>query len=191
MTVQPPPTAVLVGLRASGKSTVGAELAVALGAAFHDLDDLALERCPETEVATVFESRGEQAWREAETRALETGLAFPGSILALGGGAPAVAAIEERLNEERRSGRVVVFWLDVPDQMLAERIGEHDRDRPPLLRDASQVPLGPLEESRRLRTLRSPCYERVSDHVIDAGGTTSEVVKRILDTGTLASGAET
>ncbi len=191
MNEQPPPTAVLVGLRASGKSTVGAELAVALGTAFHDLDDLALECCPEPDVAAVFARRGEQAWRDAETRALETGLAFPGSILALGGGAPIVPEIRERLNEERRSGRVVVFWLDAPDEVLARRHGTHDRDRPPLLEDESQRPLDPLEECRRLRSLRSEAYETLSDHLIDADAATDEVVRTILDTGTLQSGADT
>lgn len=191
MTVPPHATAVLVGLRASGKSTVGAELAIRLGAVFHDLDDLALECCPESDVASVFRDRGEEAWREAETSALEIGLAFPGSILALGGGAPIVPAIRERLHEERRSGRAVVFWLDAADVLLADRIGAHDRHRPPLLEDASHRPLDPLEECQRLRTERAGFYRELSDHLIDAGASTAEVVQQILDSGTLEQGATT
>ncbi len=178
-------------MRASGKSTVGALLATALGAVFHDLDDLALECCPESDVASVFRDRGESAWRDAETRALETGLAFPGSILALGGGAPMVPAIERRLNDARREGHVVVFWLDASDEILAGRIGTHDRDRPPLLEDEARRPLDPLEECRRLRTNRGETYERLSDHLIDASATTSQVVREILDTDTLATGEHT
>ncbi len=191
MSVSPAPTAVLLGMRASGKSTVGALLAAALGAPFHDLDDLALECCPESDVASVFRDRGESAWRDAETRALETGLAFPGSILALGGGAPMVPAIQRRLHEARREGQVIVFWLDASDAVLAERIGTHDLNRPPLLEDEARRPLDPLEECRRLRSSRGETYERLSDHLIDAGATTSQVVREILDTGTLASGDDT
>ena len=191
MSDSPAPTAVLVGMRASGKSTVGTLLAAALGVPFHDLDDLALECCPEPDVASVFRDRGESAWRDAETRALETGLAFPGSILALGGGAPIVPAIHDRLNEERRRGRVVVFWLEAPDEVLAQRIGTHDRDRPPLLEDDSHRPLDPLEECMRLRTERDPFYRTVSDHRIEAGAPSAEVVQAILDTGISNPGADT
>ena len=170
---------------------MGALLATTLGVPFHDLDDLALEGCRESDIASVFRERGEPAWRDAETRALETGLAFPGSILALGGGAPMVPAIQRRLNEARRDGQVIVFWLDASDEILARRIGTHDRNRPPLLEDDARRPLDPLEECRRLRSSRGETYERLSDHLIDAGATTSQVVREILDTGTLATGEHT
>ena len=191
MTVPTAPIAVLVGLRGSGKSTVGAMLAADLGVPFHDLDDLALECCREPDIASVFRERGESAWREAETRALETGLAFPGSILALGGGAPIVPAIRDRLNEARADGAAVVFWLDAPDAVLADRIQTHDESRPPLETDDDRRPLDPLEECRRLRDARGEAYQSVSDHAIDSDATTSQVVHQILASAALVPGERT
>ena len=195
MTVSTAPIAVLVGLRGSGKSTVGATLAAELGVPFHDLDDLALESCREPDIASVFRERGEAAWREAETRALETGLAFPGSILALGGGAPIVPAIRTRLNEAdgaaRADGAAIVFWLDAPDAVLADRIRTHDGSRPPLVTDDDRRPLDPLEECRRLRDARSEAYRSVSDHAIDSDAPTTTIVHEILAREALVSGEQT
>ena len=102
-----------------------------------------------------------------------------------------VPAISTRLMQARSEGDVIVFWLDAPDDVLAERIGAHDRNRPPLLEDDGERPIDPLEECRRLRLIRGETYELLSDHRIDARATTSQVVREILDTGTLASGEDT
>ena len=86
---------------------------------------------------------------------------------------------------------MVVFWLEAPDDVLADRIGTHDQARPPLLEDAAQRPLDPLEECRRLRTERTPFYRTLSDHRIEADAPTAEVVQMILDTGIANPGADT
>ena len=59
-----------MGLRGSGKSTLGRRLAEARGVGFIDLDDRTRARLACRTVAEAFESRGERAFRQAEVAAL-------------------------------------------------------------------------------------------------------------------------
>ena len=77
----------LMGLRGSGKTTVGGLLARQLDGEFVDLDDRVLATFAETTVTDVFSAHGEQAWRAAEARVLHELLsrtAGRDSVIALG-----------------------------------------------------------------------------------------------------------
>jgi shikimate kinase len=85
----PPHAIFLVGFMASGKSTVGPELARRLNWDFVDLDTLIESRERQT-VPEIFRHRGESGFRLAETNALHDLLAQSPprpTIVALGGGA--------------------------------------------------------------------------------------------------------
>lgn len=179
MTQPPSPVVVLIGLRGAGKTTLGRALAEASGRSFEDLDDRALASCPEASIREVFDRRGEPAWRESEANALQGALEEDALVLALGGGAPMVESIQERLEEARATARARVIWLDAPDEVLAQRIGPHGAARPPLLHEASGEAVGPLEECRRLRQDRAPTYERLADAVLDTDGDPEQVVQRL------------
>ena len=61
------PLIYLLGLRASGKSTIGPLLAEALGRRFIDLDDDTLQQCNAASGMEVFaRPEGDAAWRAAE-----------------------------------------------------------------------------------------------------------------------------
>ena len=90
---------VLVGLPGSGKSTVGAELARALGWAFLDLDT-AIEEYAGQRVAGIFAERGESAFRAME-RDMTAGLRERTHVVVASGGgwmanAGAVALLRDR-----------------------------------------------------------------------------------------------
>lgn len=77
---------VLIGYRASGKTSVGADLAEKLGVPFFDTDDLVFKFTGRT-IKQMVEESGWEAFREAECRVIRK-LADPGSfVIALGGGA--------------------------------------------------------------------------------------------------------
>ena len=179
MTHTPSPVIVLIGLRGTGKTTLGRELARVSGRRFDDLDHRALAACPESTINEVFQQRGESAWRDAEAAALEGALAQDGLVLALGGGAPMVPSIAARLEQARDAGTCRVVCLDAPPEVLAERISAHDEQRPALLTDASGVPYGPLEESQRLRAQRWPTFERLADAVVDTAADLETVLARL------------
>ena len=65
---EPPGVSIaLIGLRGSGKSTLGPDLAAHLGFNFVDTDDLVLDRFEEPSFVSVMHVHGEAAWRAADS----------------------------------------------------------------------------------------------------------------------------
>lgn len=99
---------ILIGLPASGKTTVGRQLARRLDMPFFDCDE-AIEAAAVCSVSDIFARYGEAYFRELEHRTLETLCRKEGCVIATGGGA--VLREDNRLLLQR-SG--TVFWLDRP-----------------------------------------------------------------------------
>ncbi|MGH2444758.1 MAG: shikimate kinase, partial [Candidatus Limnocylindria bacterium] len=77
---------VLVGMPASGKTTVGRLVADRLGRRFVDTDELVEQRIG-IPVPAYLEQRGEAAFRAEEARAVAEACAMPGAVIGAGGGA--------------------------------------------------------------------------------------------------------
>ncbi len=176
----PSSVVVLIGLRGAGKTSFGRRLAEALDLRFEDLDDLALAECEEASIGEVFSSRGETAWRAAEADAFKTALSRRTDVLALGGGAPMIDAIRERLQAGKDSGTLKVIWVDAPDAVLADRIGAHDGARPALLADEDGGHVTPEDETRALRELRGPVFASLADVVIDTDASPENVLQALV-----------
>jgi shikimate kinase len=174
----------LIGLRGAGKTTLGRRLAESLGRSFQDLDERALAACPESTVQAVFDTRGEQAWREAEATAFGEALSEGIDILALGGGAPMIEAIDAALETGRANGRVRVIWLDAADAVLAERIGAHDPGRPPLLGNDAGTEQTPEAETRAMRARRAPTFTRLADVVLDTHCDREQLLRQLEEAAT-------
>lgn len=99
---------ILIGLPASGKTTVGRQLARRLDMPFFDCDE-AIEAAAGCSVSDIFARHGEAYFRELEHRTLETLCRKESCVIATGGGA--VLREDNRLLLQR-SG--TVFWLDRP-----------------------------------------------------------------------------
>jgi len=115
----------LVGFMGAGKSGVGTVLAGRLGRIFVDLDVSVEARLGMT-VREIFECCGEDGFRAAETAELERTTARRDLVVATGGGAFAREANRELI---RSSGGVSVF-LDTPWDVIRERLGSSDPERP-------------------------------------------------------------
>jgi shikimate kinase len=125
-----------------GKSVVGVLVAQRAGAPFVDLD-FAIENETGMSVAEIFASRGEKAFRELEARLLAKVLE-PGTVVALGGGAP----IDEA-NWRLIVDRSTTVFLDCGFETIWNRIsGTGDR---PLLAAKSRAELQALLDHRRPR----------------------------------------
>jgi shikimate kinase len=135
---------VLVGLRGSGKSTLGRSLARSLGRPFVDLDDALAERS-DCDVDTLLVRDGEAAFREAERGVVAWAAALRGHVIATGGG-----AILHRVEAEALASTGLVIHLDLPLELLCRRATERPR---PALTD-----LPPDEELARLAGDRRPLY---------------------------------
>jgi shikimate kinase len=145
----------LVGMMASGKSTVGKRLAQRLGLPFVDTD-AEIERRVGRPVAEIFAADGEPAFR-AHERAVLTELLTAGtaSVVATGGGAVIDPGTRELLEQ-----RATVLWLHASPGVLAHRAQQQDAERPLLADD----PRGALE---RLCAAREPWYRAVADATIE------------------------
>lgn len=155
------PRVVLIGPPGSGKSTVGAALANALGVAFHDTD-AAIETAQGCSIADLFLAEGEAHFRALERAEVARALQDEDGVLALGGGAPLDPASQAGL-----AAHTVVF-LDVGIADAARRIG-FDRSRPLLA-------VNPRGTWLRLMNERRPVYERLATHVIDTAGRAPETI---------------
>jgi shikimate kinase len=162
----------LVGFMGSGKSTVGRALAEELGWGFVDLDE-DIEQREGMPIPQIFDTRGESAFRQAETEALkervrsvESGKPY---VIALGGG-----AFLSDANFEMVSNNGVSVWLDCPFSTVERRLaGQHvEYNHRPLARDP--------EKLRELFAVRRPGYER-ADYCIavetdDAAAITAKIL---------------
>src|SRR5713101_3976970 len=79
------PCLFLIGLRGSGKTTVGRLLASRLGLPFHDADDV-LETKSGRSIRDLVQTDGEPAFRDLEERVLAELVARGPAVIATGGG---------------------------------------------------------------------------------------------------------
>jgi shikimate kinase len=143
---------VLIGMRCSGKTTVGRALAARLGRRFTDLDEVLAQRagCPADDL---LQRDGEPAFRRLEEQVLRWAATLAGHVIATGGGA---VLHDEAFGALARAGRVV--YLQAPAGELARRAG--DRPRPRL------TSLPPEEEVERLLSTRDPLYRAAAEFTI-------------------------
>lgn len=151
---------VLTGMPASGKSTVGKQLASMLGREFFDLD-AEIERETGCTIPEIFSRDGEGAFRDTETRVLRECLAQKnGIVLATGGGA---ILRDENVSLLRRNGRL--YFLDRPLELL---LPTDDR------------PLASTAEAIRARyEERYERYCATADCRVDGAGSVGEVAELI------------
>ena len=103
---------VLIGMPASGKTTVGKLISDRLSLELIDTDELIVKRAgmPITEI---FEKHGEKYFRDLESEAVKEAAAKNGVVIATGGGAVLRA---ENVNALREGGKL--FFIDRPPEKL-------------------------------------------------------------------------
>jgi shikimate kinase len=145
----------LVGFMASGKSTVGPELARRLGWEFVDLDSR-IEARAQKSIPAIFQEGGEAGFRSAETAALRdlTASLQRDSVVALGGG-----AFSQARNREWLRNWPTVF-LSAPLDNLWQR-SQADGIERPLRKDRDQF--------AQLYAERLPFY-REATITVETGG---------------------
>ena len=159
------PLVILIGLRGSGKSTLGQALAARLGRSFIDLDERTMARFDEATVAEIWRTHGEGAWRTAETEALAEAIEAGGeSVLSLGGGTTMIEDARRRLDGARSAGRARLIYLRLRPDELIGRLRDHEGDRPSLT--GGDV----AEETRQVFAERDPVYSAIADVVYEPTG---------------------
>jgi shikimate kinase len=146
----------LVGMPGSGKSTVGKQLARALGWRFHDSDH-EIEARIGTSIRAFFEQQGEQAFRDLEQQVVGELAAAGGCVLATGGG----TVLREANRQALRACGPVIYLRSSPEELY--RRLRHDTVRP-LLQVAD-----PLRKLRELYAQRDAHYRDAATYTLETG----------------------
>jgi shikimate kinase len=168
---------ILIGLRGSGKTTVGRLVAQRLGRTFVDLDDVTARALGAATIVQAWRRCGEPAFRAAESRALTEVLAKDGRVVALGGGTPTAAGAAELLRAARDTGRARVLYLSADAGSLRARLAGTDMSSRPSLTGAD-----PLEEIEVVLARRDGLFRTLASAIVDTIGLSeADVAQRILD----------
>jgi shikimate kinase len=152
---------VLIGYRATGKTTLARHLAQRLGWEWIDAD-VEIELRAGKSIARIFAEQGEPAFRDLEAAVIADLCGRRQVVVAAGGGAP---LREESRRAMRDCGSVV--WLTAPPEtILARMTGDATTaDRRPSLTNRP-----PLEEIIQLLSRREPIYRETAHLIVDTDG---------------------
>jgi shikimate kinase len=158
----------LVGMMASGKSSVGRRLAERRGWEFFD-SDRQVEVMTGRTVGDIWRTDGEAAFRRLEAQVLADALASTTPRVIAAAGGTVLDAANRRLLELHRP----VVWLRARPETLAGRLGSATHR--PLLDDDPAGVLKTLDANRR------PYYEAVADVVVDVDDLSAEQVAACIE----------
>ncbi len=152
---------ILIGYRASGKTSVGRELAKILERPFFDSDRMVFAKTGRT-IGEIVEAGGWQAFREVEKTVIGELANLDDAVIALGGG-----AVMDPDNVAMLAGRGSFVWLKADAPLLAMRMsGDQD--------SASQRPAltgtGAIAEVEEVLAARTPVYRDVAHVIVDTSG---------------------
>ncbi len=157
---------ILIGYRASGKTSVGKKLSSLLGLPFCDTDALIRQQTGKTVRQMVLEG-GWPAFRRAEKAAIDSLAGEEETVIALGGG-----AVLDSANLEALKPRGLFIWLQADLDTIHERL---TGDRATAEQRPSLLPAGKGDDEEILRQ-RIPVYKAIADLVVDTKGRGIEAV---------------
>jgi shikimate kinase len=146
---------VLIGMRGSGKTTVGAILAGRLHRELIPMDALIVYEAGMT-IPQIVAMSGWPRFREIEAQVTQKVARLQEIINATGGG---VVLNPENIKALRATG--IVFWLNVSVDYILQRIGE-DPNRPSLTGKSSR-----RDDMLATFVEREPLYRQAAHYIID------------------------
>ncbi len=149
----------------AGKSTIGRQLADALGLGFADTDQEIQDRTG-VDIPTIFEYEGEAGFRARERQVVDDMTLADNQVMATGGGV--ILDPDNRRNLSARG--LVVYLFCTPDQQYERTY--RDRNRP-LLQTAD-----PKAKLEALMAERDPWYREVADLVVSTERRSAAAVVR-------------
>jgi len=152
---------VLIGYRATGKSTVGRILSSKLKIAFWDTD-MRVEKSVAMSIKEIVALHGWDFFRAKEKETIKYVTQKEDSVIATGGG---VVLDQENVNLLKQAGMII--WLNAPLQDIIDRLKKDARNgaiRPQFT--SSNI----IQETIDIMRQRLPLYESAADHTVDTAG---------------------
>lgn len=158
----------LIGPMGSGKSTVGKQLASALGYDFFD-SDKEIEHSTGVKISLIFELEGEAGFRKREHNMIADLSTRSQITLATGGG-----SILDPENRKALQNNGFVIYLQASTSQIIKRT-RRDSTRPLLQTE------NPEERLNELMKIRAPLYESIADLVFNTDShSVPEVAQQVL-----------
>ncbi|MAB83298.1 MAG: hypothetical protein CMJ24_07665 [Phycisphaerae bacterium] len=166
----------LIGLRASGKTTIGALIAESLGMSFVDTDQRVLSGFQESTVVDVWRVHGEGPWRTAEAAEAAQAFGRDEQVISMGGGMPIIPEVSDRIRREQAADHLVVVYLDVAVDVLESRLDANLGDRPALSDGVVR------DDVAFVHRERDPVYRSLADMIcfVSSPETAQETSARLL-----------
>ena len=159
---------VLIGMRGSGKTTVGRILARKTGRQLVETDELIAQKAG-LAIPDIAQKHGWKKFRDLEERVTGQVAKLDNIINASGGG---VVTREQNIRELKRNG--VVVWLTADLDTLLQRVGQ-DPQRPPLVEGRTR-----REDMELTLKEREALYRQAADFTVDTGNKTPEETARAI-----------
>ncbi|MBP7174743.1 MAG: shikimate kinase [Thermoclostridium sp.] len=153
---------VLIGMMGCGKTTVGKIVAERLKLRFIDLDHYIESKW--SSIPALFE-KGEEYFRDIETKALKEVSKVDGAVIATGGG-----VIKRSENIAALKERGILFFLDRP---VEDILADIDTDHRPLLKDGKNKLMDLFNE-------RYPLYIKACDIHVRETNTLEDAVNQVI-----------
>ncbi|UCZ76283.1 shikimate kinase AroL [Dickeya zeae] len=161
----------MVGARGCGKTTVGRELARALGYEFVDTD-IFMQHTSGMTVADVVAAEGWPGFRRRESEALQA-VATSNRVVATGGG---MVLLEQNRQFMRTHGTVVYLFAPAEELALRLQASPQAHQRPTL----TGRPIA--EEMEAVLREREALYQDVAHYVVDATQPPAAIVCELMQT---------
>ena len=168
----------LIGLRGSGKTTIGKRLARTLGRLFVDLDDRTPALLGTSTAAEAINTHGLAAFRAAEHDALDAILRDPGQdplVVSLGGGTPTAPGADDLLRSARAHNAIRMVYLHASPSTLRDRLRATDTATRPSLTGTDM-----LDEIETVYLQRDGLYRSIADRVVETGELSENEVVALL-----------
>ena len=148
---------ILIGYMGAGKTTIGRQLAMALGLQFYDLDWY-IEMRYHKKVSEIFAEQGEEHFRDLEQRMLHEVAEFEDVVISCGGGTPCYGDNMQYMNQQAET-----VYLKLTPETLCEHLMMGRTVRPLILGKTGDE----LQEYiRQSLKAREPFYSQAK-HIID------------------------
>ena len=148
---------ILIGFMGAGKTTIGRQLALALGLQFYDLDWY-IEMRYHKKVSEIFAEEGEEYFRDLERRMLHEVAEFEDVVISCGGGTPCFGDNMQYMNQQAET-----VYLKLEPEVLAMHLSMGRTVRPLILNKTGDELLSYIKET--LKT-REPFYTQAR-HIVD------------------------
>jgi len=172
---------ILIGYRATGKSTVGTLLSAKLKIPFRDTDAL-VEKNMEMPVKEIVALHGWDFFRNKEKEAILTLTQEGACVIATGGG-----VVLDKENVDLLSQAGVIIWLNAPLHDIISRLNNNTPGASvrPQFTDWDIV-----QETIYLMKQRFPLYENAANHTVETANksplqVTEEIYQYLVESGNL------